>query len=267
MRCNNCGWDNDQGASTCAKCGSPILKKNRYADSPYVGGDEKNSPAPDRSLKATVVCNPDMMDTPRTPQPTVLERDIELASQNLRATVMDSAVLNDTKIPDLRKTRLIGSGDYADMDREPQAAPAEDTPEKVSYADDQGKKDMVHCENCHAELSPTFTFCPMCGARLPEKLRDPVCTLTLIPDEGEQIDSETIEYEGNNIVLNRANTEKTNHTITSREQAVLINEEGRWFIENHSEMCSTYFEVNRRLELRGGDIIMLGDRRFRFETK
>jgi len=167
----------------------------------------------------------------------------------------------------MRKTRYIGGGKFADLGKEPQMSPAGEIPEVTPPAHEQVKKEMALCENCHAELSPTFTFCPTCGVRLPEKSLPPVCTLTLIPDEGEQIDSETIEYKGNNIVLNRANTEKTNHTITSREQAVIINEEGRWFIENHSEMCSTYFEVNRRLELHGGDIIMLGDRRFRFEAK
>lgn len=267
MRCNNCGWDNEQGASTCAKCGSPILSKTRYTDRQYAGDNVMNSKAPEMSLKATVVSSPNMIGASHAPQPTVLDHDIEFHRQNLRTTIVDSGDVSRTNDSEMRKTRFMGNGGYADMDEEQQIAPSGDIPKNVSPAQDQSKGEVIQCENCHAELSASFVYCPMCGAQLPEKSRGPVCTLTLIPDEGEQIDSETIEYEGKNIVLNRANTEKANHTITSREQAVIINEEGRWFIENHSEMCSTYFEVNRKLELRDGDIIMLGDRRFKFETK
>lgn len=267
MRCNNCGWDNEQGASTCAKCGSPIMKKKRYTDRQYASDIAMNSGAPETSLKATVVSSPDMIDASHAPQPTVLDRDIEFHCQDLRATIVDSGDVSRTNDSEMRKTRLMDSRGYADMDENQQIAPLGDTLEDVSPAHDQSKGEVVRCENCNAELSASFVYCPMCGARLPIKEHGPAFTLTLIPDEGEQIDSEVIEYEGKNIVLNRANTEKTNHTITSREQAVINNEEGRWYIENHSEMCSTYFEVNRRIELFNGDIIMLGDRRFKFETK
>lgn len=260
MRCNNCGWDNEPGAATCAKCGSPIQNSSRYGGSPYAGGQVVNGSTPDNALKATVVSSPGMADMSQAPAATVVSGGGWAGGGDLRATVMDAAAMSnvsDITEQEMRKTRYIGDGD-------PKPMPATQ-PEPSVLGKEQ--TDTVQCENCHAELPPNFTFCPMCGARLPEKTRGPLCTLTLIPDDGEQIDSETIEYEGRNIVLNRANTEKTNHTITSREQAVLINENGRWYIENHSEMCSTYFEVNRRLELQRGDIIMLGDRRFRFEAE
>ena len=68
-------------------------------------------------------------------------------------------------------------------------------------------------------------------------------------------------------ILNRENTEQDNRTITSKEQAELICEDGKWYVLNRSELGSTYLEANRKLALEPGDVIVLGDRRFKFETE
>ena len=77
----------------------------------------------------------------------------------------------------------------------------------------------------------------------------------------------TNDYEGTSIILTRENTEANNRTITSREQAELIHEDGKWFILNKSELGSTYLKVSRKLELHQGDEILMGDRRFKFEAE
>ena len=131
-------------------------------------------------------------------------------------------------------------------------------------------KEQVTCPKCHSEVSSKFAFCPMCGERLVQEqpvAKGPQCSLTMIPDEDEDDIATTNNYEGETIVLNRDNTEPSNRTITSKEQAVLICEEGKWYIENRSEQCSTYLEANRRLEVLPGDVIMLGDRRFKFNAE
>lgn len=144
------------------------------------------------------------------------------------------------------------------------------------------------CENCKKEIPIAFSFCPHCGTKIaqktikgirhkkrtinkelstPEKKQDPVDMhfgLTLVPEENEQQEAITKQYEGPNVSLNRKNTEPDNYTITSKEQAVLSFEEGNWFIENRSKFDSTLLVINRKIELQSGDIIMLGDRRFKF---
>ena len=42
-------------------------------------------------------------------------------------------------------------------------------------------------------------------------------------------------------------------------------EDGHWTIENHSLHNPTMVIADRKVELQSGDIIMLGDRKFRFE--
>ena len=139
----------------------------------------------------------------------------------------------------------------------------------------------VTCPKCGAEVSIEFDFCPKCGKRMPKNTIDPrrlvkkakkeepekpvvKCSLTLIPEEGEPTEAQTLPYEGEKIVLTRMNTEPMNRTITSKEQARLSLEDGHWYVENLSALESTFIQVTRKMEVQPGDIIQLGNRRFQF---
>ena len=95
----------------------------------------------------------------------------------------------------------------------------------------------------------------------------PKCSLTLIPEEGEDVKSMKHDYEGETVILNRGNTEPTNRTITSKEHAVLTYKEGGWFIEDKSTFETTFIKVMGKKELQDGDVIALGDRRFIFKVE
>lgn len=92
------------------------------------------------------------------------------------------------------------------------------------------------------------------------------CSLTIIPEENENIPPEKIEYEGKSIILNRENTEVSNRTITSKEQAEIVFEDGHWYLLDRSELRTTFIQANRKIEIIPDDIIVLGDRRFKFES-
>jgi predicted Zn-ribbon and HTH transcriptional regulator len=141
-----------------------------------------------------------------------------------------------------------------------------------------GIDETVKCTKCGTEVSIDFSYCPKCGERIhlptvrairhkPIESPKPKCHLTIIPEEEEQIEPITIDYEGASVILTRDNTESNNRTITTKEQAELICEDKKWYILNKSELGSTYLEANRKLELQQGDIIVLGDRRFKFEAE
>lgn len=97
--------------------------------------------------------------------------------------------------------------------------------------------------------------------------RIPRCSLTLIPEETEDNPGLKNDYEGDSVVLSRHNTEPDNRTITSREQAVLTHEDGQWFIEDRSDLKSTFIRVSHKMPLQPGDVIVLGDRRFTFNEE
>lgn len=147
---------------------------------------------------------------------------------------------------------------------------------------------LNECDNCHQMVSNEFKFCPYCGAEMrmktvmgrrnkgnkkkdvdksekdEKKLVQLTCHLTMVPDDDEDKQAFTNKYEGKSIILNRANTEPDNPTITSKQQAEIIYDDGKWYIENRSQLSTTYLAVNHRLQISSGDVIMLGDRRFIF---
>ena len=94
----------------------------------------------------------------------------------------------------------------------------------------------------------------------------PSFKLTLLPEEGEEVSSTTQQFDNGKAILNRSNTEPDNMSITSKEQAEIKYENGSWYIENRSKAKSTYIVVERKVKLQPGDIIILGNRRFKFDV-
>ena len=134
------------------------------------------------------------------------------------------------------------------------------------------------CDKCGKEVPSDYQFCPFCGERVVQKtipvnrrrtkeveIPKPRFTLTMMAEEHEEQEPMTHDYEGDEVVLNRANTDPNNRTITSKEQAHLTFEEGHWYIENRSELESTFVAASHKIELQPGDIVMMGDRCFRFD--
>lgn len=88
--------------------------------------------------------------------------------------------------------------------------------------------------------------------------------LTPISESGEA-EGDLIDFSGNVISLNRANTAPENSTITSQVQAVITHEDDKWYIEDRSELKTTLVRAARKIELQNGDWILLGNQLFRFD--
>lgn len=92
-----------------------------------------------------------------------------------------------------------------------------------------------------------------------------IFNLTPISEETGKPEGEPIPYEGDNIILNRDNTDPKNPTITSTQQANVIFENGVWGIEDKSGLQTTFVQASRRIELHDGDLLLLGNQLYRFE--
>lgn len=90
---------------------------------------------------------------------------------------------------------------------------------------------------------------------------------TLTPISEETGEAEALTYEGDATALNRDNTDPKNSTITSAEQACVSCEEGKWSIEDKSELQTTFVQARRKVELQDGDLILLGNQLYRFGCK
>ena len=90
--------------------------------------------------------------------------------------------------------------------------------------------------------------------------------LTPISEDNGQPEGDIIQFEGNEVALNRENTDPRNSTITSLTQAVVSREDGNWNIVDKSEYHTTFVQASRKVELRNGDLILLGNQLYRFDN-
>lgn len=146
-------------------------------------------------------------------------------------------------------------------------------PEQALHNNAGGAKPTVKCSKCGAPMGTTSKFCPSCGAPARPGTINPwmspqngtFCTLKPLSWENEGIEYNPLSYSGETIILNRANTDPNNQSITSKEQAELTYNNGSWFIEDKSGQKTTYIHAGRKTKLESGDIIILGNRRFEFK--
>ncbi|MBO4996267.1 MAG: zinc ribbon domain-containing protein [Muribaculaceae bacterium] len=230
MRCNNCGWVNADESAICVKCGNPLASANRPQYQPNVGMAQ---PAYDQSVP-----KPTERFDSREPRPTVL--NVPGCAHEPKPTVVN--------IPNMHAE----SGN----------------PAATSGAD--------NCTSCGYPMLPNSSKCPNCGAPRQRLTIRPNMKganhkqsgfkLVMLPEEEETFEPVELAFVQENVILNRANTDKGNMTITSREQALISRNGDKWFIDNRSDLGTTYIQVNSPIELHDGDVIVLGDRRFKFNA-
>lgn len=135
----------------------------------------------------------------------------------------------------------------------------------------ENRQDAFYCSHCGYELQrkePERQLRPDYGRKTitPWEMQKPMCScrLTMIPNHNEEITTSPLSFSGEEILLNRSNTDADNLTITSKEQAVLTYENNKWYIQDKSEQRTTFVYTTEKIELKPGDIIVLGNRRFEF---
>jgi RNA polymerase subunit RPABC4/transcription elongation factor Spt4 len=238
MRCRNCGWENPDGATTCEKCHAALTETNQH-------------------------------------------NSTEANADRMRSTVSEAFVFNE------------GQGSNAPRTCPKCGYPVTDDSTTCPNCNCElvsapTKVEVKRCKHCGNEIDSNAKFCPSCGApttetNSPRRIQrstlgtvmggpsvglsqgNRFCTLKPIAWQGEDVPYTPVTYSGETIILNRANTDANNNSITSREQAVLTFEDGEWYIENRSDLRTTYIRVNGKTKLTSGDIIVLGNREFEFK--
>ena len=242
MRCKNCGWENPQSNLRCEKCNAPLTGS--------MAGEYRrpvqSNPIESVNLKGTVP-----------------EGQIFGSQVSRHADIPDHScpecsypIARDMKICPNCGENISGS-----------------KPEQALRNNAGGAKQTAKCSKCGATMGTTSKFCPSCGAPARPGTINPwmspqngtFCTLKPLSWENEGIKYNPLSYSGETIILNRANTDPNNQSITSKEQAELTYDNGSWFIEDKSEQKTTYVHAGRRTKLETGDIIILGNRRFEFK--
>lgn len=240
MRCKNCGWENPDEQTKCEKCHAVLADTS--------SSHKDITPISER-LKSTVAENVGFME----PVPVSTPKTCPKCGYPISN--------NSTSCPNCDYELKLNAKTIQSMT----------------------------CKSCGAEITPNGKFCSSCGTPINEDnphnhriqragmgtiMSGPInspasknrfCTLKPIAWDGEDVNYNPITYSGDTIILNRANTDPNNNSITSREQAIITCEDGEWYIENRSDLRTTFIRVNERIKLTNGDIIVLGNREFEFK--
>jgi len=94
---------------------------------------------------------------------------------------------------------------------------------------------------------------------------DEFCLIPLKSDYSASGDPISLVNAENN--LNRDKLDPGNMTITSSSQAIVQQRGGKWLIRDTSSMQTTFVKVQGEMELRDGDIILMGNKIFKFSRK
>ena len=276
MRCRNCGWDNPDTQTICEKCNSPL---EPTGGNPYQNYSQSAAEQPQSGMRSTV-------------------RESSIFGNQAQAGVQVQAAAPQQQetatcptcgypvAPGAQMCPACGtpmSNARAAQGFGNQAGPmgVQAGPMGVQAGPMGGKASPMGgkvCRKCGSPLPQGVRFCPTCGSPVrqmsgtvpawdsPSMMQGDYgfCTLRPIAWARENRDYQPVSYSGNEIVLNRANTDPNNQTITSQQQAVLTKEADGWYIEDLSASHSTMIRVSRKLKLESGDVICLGNRLFEF---
>lgn len=233
MRCLYCGWDNAQGKENCEKCGKPL------------GGRSAEEPKSESSSKQNNHDKPTDKMVNIDPKSTIYRMPENLSSTSgkvdLKKTVREALV-------SAKKNECPICGLPLDSDGScPSCGKIEESTEPVEKKVSDDLKKTKRPERKVAVERSSFTLTP-----ISESTGEP---------EGNEI-----QYNGSSVMLNRDNTDPKNDTITSRNQAEIVCEDGKWMIKDESELKTTFVQAARRIELQKGDLILLGNQLFRFDV-
>ena len=297
MICKFCGLNNADDAAFCSRCGSP-LRENRQAApvasaDPVVDDDKKTmrmETRPNETPAGGVMTHdcgypllPGMQVCPKCHQP-----------------VAGAATPPPPPPPisDAKKTMVISNPTQPVQESGPKvterfASPNQggSNPKKterfVTPGNSEGTIDMPQNPNPGSSAKKTERFVspgyqsagvnkktvnihqvPTKAPQETQPVITPRCSLKPLARTGETTELPAKhDFENAKVVLNRQNTDPENLSITSKQQAVLTFENGKWYIEDKSAYKTTYIRVTQKTELHNGDIVAMGDREFEFSTK
>lgn len=130
-------------------------------------------------------------------------------------------------------------------------------------------RDTVYdnCPNCHCRLKQSQTQdSGFSGTIDPfRQAAEEKFSLEMVSTDDDKA-RKTLSFQGEEVALNRAGLDPNNMAITSKVQAIIKFTNGNWYIQDQSEMQTTFVRANEPVQLKNGDIILLGNRKFIFHS-
>jgi len=235
IRCNNCGWSNDASTIRCEKCNAPLKGS-------IIG-------QPNQQAQNT---NPDPVYMPATEMGK--EASGGFWDQHNVAACPHCGYPNSNEATHCIKCKKPIKGNIPDMPKQPD----EPIKPKIQNIEKAGKNiRIIEGEGMSANQPLTGTIDPYRQKKQIKFFLEPVLN-------EENKEGVIIECHGTTLNLNRESLDPGNNSITSKTQAVITNQNGAFYIQDKSQMQTTFIQANKPFKLENGDIVLMGDRKFRF---
>lgn len=267
-RCKNCGWPNDDSCVKCQKCNAALdnvpTAPSSARETAYepAGGYQPTSTSDGENLRKTVSENQFFGSALNGGKPM---ESSQQGSPNIPLA---------HECPNCHYQLREGVGICPNCGTSINA-PSVDDNKKCPHCGNMNPSQSVYCNHCGKELNVEVSSMNSDhGGNKPERMgtvnpwmqpnSGTFCTLKPIAWEGENVNYQPLSFSGSVISLNRSNTDPNNQSITSAVQAELTWEDGEWYIVDKSAMHTTYVMASRKMKLKKGDTIILGNRLFEF---
>lgn len=235
-----CGYPILPGMQVCPKCHTPLNGAALAPNHSSMGADSE-------SKKTVVISKPNNLDAQEAPinRRTVPDQEYPSARRTERF------VAEEPNEASAKRTERFVAGDQngSSAKKTERFVPNSQNDDKVSKKTVNIFQQAPRPELRPVEEPPHFTLEPLA------RENESACGL------------EKHTFDVANVVLNRQNTEPGNNSITSQQQAIMTFENGKWYIEDKSFFKTTFIRVTKKTELQEGDIIVLGNREFKFSKK
>lgn len=242
MRCKKCGWPNKPNETSCVKCGTPLTSE----DDSEMSFDGASNGGAGGGLNETIR-EDDVFGPVVQNQESNKKNIVETEEKNKPCPKCGYPLRPGTEKCPNCKFQVSGSSQSSySSDAEPKKKNnAARRPTRIELGSGDLRSGTVNPYMMNLDLEPSFILKP-------------------IKKANERRELEELEFEGKSVLLNRDNTESGNQSITSREQAIITNADGHWYIEDKSEQKTTFVQAANRIRLSDGDLILLGNRLFEF---
>ena len=279
MRCKNCGWPNLEGAKKCVKCQTP-LDQNKADNNDGTIHADNLSPLPlppngGQEMKRTLL-EPGKEDAGPTRGNGTNTRNTMVTKCPKCGYPLRNGI---TKCPKCQ--HVIGSlegkptGNIPNVEmpskRQPLILDGSKLESFLSPSSDQEEQPQTPPQKSKGNIPPA----PRHGGTI--NVWDDLSNfqnsavngfmLTPVARHGEKRTMNPREFTGDSVQLNRSNTEPDNMSITSKVQAVITCEDGKWFVQDQSDLHTTFVLASRKTRLKDGDILLLGNRLFEFHEQ
>lgn len=296
INCKNCNSINPDGALKCINCNAPLdgsmvrqPEGKTGVSSGSVTCKNCKSINPATALKCNN-CNAPLDGS------MVMEQDSSVSSGQVMCK--NCKTLNQSEALKCKNCNAPLEGSMVIMNKPQKSSKKIDKSTSVMSVKADRKNNV--CPNCAYPNQASATVCVKCNSELPNQesrksvshqkdiennqLTSPKSSMNmtvnpwadlpkedkfiLIPlDSNQNPEQSFIGLSGESNKLNRDNLDPGNNAITSHIQAVIEKKDGKWTISNKSAMNTTFVQVSNEVELKEGDVILMGNRMFKFTRK